>query len=73
MLKQKKLLAGKILEDAGHCCACYAWYLNIAKDYQVGQYPLHVLNVYISYGVTLGNSIDGTYAINVCITKSLLI
>ena len=38
------------------------WYLNIAKDYQVGQYPLHVLNVYISYGVTLGNSIDGTYA-----------
>ena len=27
-----------------------------------GQYPLHVLNVYISYGVTLGNSIDGTYA-----------
>ena len=38
------------------------WYLNIAKDYQVGQYPVHVLNVYISYGVTLGNSIDGTYA-----------
>lgn len=38
------------------------WYLNMAKNYQLGRFPLHVLNVYISYGLTVGNSQEGTYS-----------
>lgn len=38
------------------------WYLDAVKNYQIVNMPLHVLNVYISYGLTVGNSQKGTYA-----------
>lgn len=45
------------------------WYSDIAKNYQIARLPLYVLNVYISYGLTVGNSQDRGYAENSCITK----
>lgn len=38
------------------------WYLNLAHNYQVGKLPLNVLNVYISYGFKIADSINGSYA-----------
>lgn len=38
------------------------WYSDIAKNYQITRLPLYVLNVYISYGLTVGNSQEGVYA-----------
>lgn len=38
------------------------WYSDIAKNYQIARLPLYVLNVYISYGLTVGNSQDRVYA-----------
>lgn len=48
------------------------WYLDIAKDYQIVNIPLHVLNVYISYGLTIGNSLEGTFAMKYMYNKEFM-
>ncbi len=37
------------------------WYLDMADYYQITRLPAHVLNVYISYGLSVGQSPDGGY------------
>lgn len=37
------------------------WYLDIAEYYQITRLPASVLNVYISYGLSVGQSPDGSY------------
>lgn len=32
------------------------WYLNIAPSYQITKLPLNVVNIYISYSLSIGNS-----------------
>ena len=37
------------------------WYLDMVKNYQIINLPFSVLNVYISYGLTVGNSQTGRF------------
>lgn len=37
------------------------WYLDIAKNYQIVNLPFSVINVYISYGLSVGNSQSGEF------------
>ena len=37
------------------------WYLDMAEYYQITRLPASVLNVYISYGLSVGTSPDGSY------------
>ncbi len=37
------------------------WYNSMPESYRITQYPLHILNCYIPYGTSTGDSVDGSY------------